>query len=53
MKNLLIGIQTFYEIRDKEKKYIYIDKIDLAHQLIDKGNTIFFHAHTILVSLFF
>ena len=31
MKNLPIGIQTFHEIRDKEKNYIYIDKIDLAH----------------------
>ena len=37
MKKLPIGIQTFHEIRDKEKNYIYIDKTDLAHQLIDKG----------------
>ncbi len=41
MKNLPIGIQTFHEIRDKEKNYIYIDKTDLAHQLIDKGKYYF------------
>ncbi len=41
MKKLPIGIQTFHEIRDKEKNYIYIDKTDLAHQLIDKGKYYF------------
>ena len=41
MKNLPIGIQTFHEIRDKEKDYIYIDKTDLAHQLIDRGKYYF------------
>jgi len=41
MKNLPIGIQTFHEIRDKKKNYIYIDKTDLAHQLIDKGKYYF------------
>ena len=41
MKNLPIGIQTFHEIRDKEKNYIYIDKTDLAHQLIDRGKYYF------------
>jgi len=41
MKKLPIGIQTFHEIRDKEKNYIYIDKTNLAHQLIDKGKYYF------------
>ena len=41
MKNLPIGIQTFHEIRDKEKNYIYIDKTDLAHQLINRGKYYF------------
>jgi hypothetical protein len=41
MKNLPIGIQTFHEIRDKNKNYIYIDKTNLAHQLIDKGKYYF------------
>ena len=41
MKNLPIGIQTFHEIRDKEKNYIYIDKTDLAHHLIDGGKYYF------------
>ncbi len=41
MKNLPIGIQTFHEIRDKEKNYVYIDKTDLAHQLINNGKYYF------------
>ncbi len=41
MKNLPIGIQTFHEIRDKEKNYIYIDKTDLALSLIDNGKYYF------------
>ena len=41
MKNLPIGIQTFHEIRDKEKDYIYIDKTDLAHHMIDGGKYYF------------
>jgi len=41
MKNLPIGIQTFHQIRDKEKNYIYIDKTDLAYQLINSGKYYF------------
>ena len=41
MKNLPIGIQTFHEIRDTKKNYIYIDKTDLAYQLIDRGKYYF------------
>ncbi len=37
MKNLPIGIQTFQDIRDKEKNYIYIDKTKLALNLINSG----------------
>jgi len=36
MKNLPIGIQTFQKIRDKKKNYIYIDKTDLALNLIQE-----------------
>ncbi len=41
MKNLPIGIQTFHEIRDREKNYIYIDKTDLALKLISSGKYYF------------
>ena len=41
MKNLPIGIQTFQDIRDKEKNYIYIDKTDLALNLIQKEGQYF------------
>ncbi len=41
MKNLPIGIQTFHEIRDPKENYIYIDKTDLAHQLIKSGKYYF------------
>ncbi len=41
MKNLPIGIQTFHEIRDSKENYIYIDKTDLAHQLINSGKYYF------------
>jgi hypothetical protein len=41
MKNLPIGIQTFHEIRDPKENYIYIDKTDLAHNLITKGKYYF------------
>ena len=37
MKNLPIGIQTFQDIRDKERNYIYIDKTKLALNLINSG----------------
>ncbi len=41
MKNLPIGIQTFQKIRNKEKNYIYIDKTDLALNLIQKEGQYF------------
>lgn len=41
MKSLPIGIQTFHQIRDKEDNYIYIDKTDLAYQLINSGKYYF------------
>ena len=41
MKNLPIGIQTFQKIRDKEKNYIYIDKTELALNLIDHAGYYF------------
>jgi len=41
MKNLPIGIQTFQKIRDKKKNYIYIDKTELALNLIDKAGYYF------------
>ena len=41
MKNLPIGIQTFHEIVDKKKNYIYIDKTKLALNLINTGKYYF------------
>ena len=42
MKNLPIGIQTFAKIRDKQENYIYIDKTELALNLINKEGEYFF-----------
>ena len=41
MKNLPIGIQTFAKIRDKKENYIYIDKTDLALNLITSSGYYF------------
>jgi len=41
MKNLPIGIQTFHQIRDKKENYVYIDKTDLALNLINRGKYYF------------
>ncbi len=41
MKNLPIGIQTFAKIRDKKENYIYIDKTDLALNLINSSGYYF------------
>ena len=41
MKKLPTGIQTFHEIRDKKENYIYIDKTNIAYQLINKGKYYF------------
>jgi len=42
MKKLPIGIQTFQKIRDREDNYIYIDKTDLALNLIEKEGGYYF-----------
>ena len=36
-KKLPIGIQTFEKIRDPQQNYIYVDKTDLALDLINGG----------------
>ncbi len=41
MKNLPIGIQTFQKIRNTAKNFIYIDKTDLALNLINGGTYYF------------
>jgi len=41
MKNLPIGIQTFQKIRDKKENYVYIDKTDLALNLIKSSGYYF------------
>ena len=40
-KNLPIGIQTFKDIRDENENYLYIDKTDLAFNLIKNGRYYF------------
>ena len=41
MKNLPIGIQTFAKIRNKKENYIYIDKTNLALNLINSSGYYF------------
>ncbi|MBL0708504.1 MAG: AAA family ATPase, partial [Sulfurimonas sp.] len=41
LKKLPIGIQTFSEIRDKKENYLYIDKTDIAYELLDSSKYIF------------
>ena len=41
MKTLPIGIQTFQKIRDKKENYIYIDKTDLALELVNSSGYYF------------
>jgi len=41
MKKLPIGIQTFQKIRDHKENYIYIDKTNLALQLINSSGYYF------------
>jgi hypothetical protein len=36
-KKLPIGIQSFREIRNPEENYVYIDKTDIAYQMIENG----------------
>lgn len=41
MKKLPIGIQTFKKIRDKKEDYLYVDKTEIALELIENHNYIF------------
>ncbi|MBL0708185.1 MAG: AAA family ATPase, partial [Sulfurimonas sp.] len=41
MPKLPIGIQTFSEIRDKKENYLYIDKTDIAYELLNGSKYIF------------
>jgi len=41
MKKLPLAITTFEKIRDKQQDYIYIDKTDIAYQLINRGEYYF------------
>ena len=41
MKKLPIAITTFEKIRDKAQNYLYVDKTELALQLINTGEYYF------------
>jgi len=41
MKKLPLAITTFEKIRDKQKNYLYVDKTEIASQLIDRGEYYF------------
>jgi hypothetical protein len=41
MKKLPLAITTFADIRDPEQNYLYVDKTDIAWQLIDSGKYYF------------
>ncbi|MBL0721694.1 MAG: AAA family ATPase [Sulfurovum sp.] len=41
LKKLPIGIQTFQKIRDAKENYLYIDKTDIALELIQSSSYIF------------
>jgi len=41
MKKLPLGITTFSDIRDKAQNYLYVDKTEIAWQLIDRGKYYF------------
>lgn len=40
-KALPLGVQTFRKIRDTKNNYVYIDKTDIAHQLITSQTYVF------------
>ncbi|MBD3830677.1 MAG: AAA family ATPase [Arcobacter sp.] len=42
MKKLPIGIQTFEKIRDKRENYVYVDKTEIALDLIQSGGGYYF-----------
>ena len=41
MKKLPLGIQTFKKIRDKNENYLYVDKTEIAKNLIERGTYYF------------
>ena len=41
MKKLPLAITTFADIRDKSQNYLYVDKTNIAWQLIDRGKYYF------------
>ncbi|RLD60217.1 MAG: hypothetical protein DRI95_15920, partial [Bacteroidetes bacterium] len=41
MKKLPLAITTFEKIRDKQQNYLYIDKTEIAYQLINRGEYYF------------
>ncbi len=40
-EKLPVGIQTFAKIRDKKENYLYIDKTEIAYDLIENGSYYF------------
>lgn len=49
-KKLPIGIQTFREIR--EKNHYYVDKTQMALDLVNEAKYFFSHAHAALVKVY-
>lgn len=41
MKKIPLGISTFEKIRDKQANYLYVDKTEIAYQLINNGSYYF------------
>ncbi|MEA3523320.1 MAG: AAA family ATPase, partial [Campylobacterota bacterium] len=41
LKKLPLGITTFENIRDTKENYLYVDKTDLAYELIDSAKYYF------------
>ncbi len=41
MKKLPLSITTFADIRDKKENYLYVDKTDVALNLINSGRCYF------------
>jgi hypothetical protein len=41
MKKLPLAITTFADIRDKAENYLYVDKTDMAWQLVERGKYYF------------
>ena len=41
LKKLPLGVTTFADMRDKKENYLYVDKTDIAYNLIDSGKYYF------------